>query len=143
MILDLKEELADRMENQDFKYVMQDVSKVYIGAKFTYQEMLDRDDIPFKFKAILSHYMLKEVSADTTPENHLFYLTQDSLSYMVYRQLGVQFKMNVWQPEKGHYKSFSLTVGELYDRPEVLAQKDTIVVEELMIPKLKIIMFTV
>ena len=62
---------------------------------------------------------------------------------MVFRQLGVQFKMNVWQPEKGHYKSFSFTVGELYDRPEVLAQKDTIVVEELMIPKLKIIMFTV
>lgn len=143
MIRNLKEELADRMENQDFKYVMQDVSRVYIGAKFTYQEMLDRDDIPFKFKAILSHYMLKEVSADTTPENHVFYLTQDSLSYMVYRQLGVQFKMSVWQPEKGHYKSFSFTVGELYDRPEVLAQKDTIVVEELMIPKLKIIMFTV
>ena len=75
MILDLKEELADRMENQDFKYVMQDVSKVYIGAKFTYQEMLDRDDIPFKFKAILSHYMLKEVSTDTTPENHLCYVS--------------------------------------------------------------------
>ncbi|MGN1170689.1 MAG: hypothetical protein ACI4SZ_03450 [Lachnospiraceae bacterium] len=131
------------MENQDFKYVMQDVSRVYIGAKFTYQEMLDRDDIPFKFKAILSHYMLKEVSADTTPENHVFYLSGDSLSYMVYRQLGVQFKMNVWQPEKGHYKSLSFTVSELYDRPEVLAQKDTIVVEELMIPKVKIMMFTV
>lgn len=131
------------MENQDFKYVLQDVSKVYIGAKFTYQEMLDRDDIPFKLKAILSHYMLKEVSADTTPENHIFYLTQDSLSYMVYRQLGVQFKMSVWQPGKDHYVSSYYTVAQLYDRPELLVQKDTIVVEELMIPKVKIMMFTV
>ena len=49
-------------ENRDFKYVMQDVSKVYIGAKYTYQEMMDTDEIPFKLKAILSHYILKEVA---------------------------------------------------------------------------------
>lgn len=59
-------------ENQDFKYVMQDVSRVYIGAKFTYQEMMDTDEIPFKLKAIFSHYILKEVAGDTTPENHIF-----------------------------------------------------------------------
>ena len=54
-------------ENRDFKYVMQDVSRVYIGAKYTYREMMDSDEIPFKLKAILSHYILKEVAEDTTP----------------------------------------------------------------------------
>ena len=61
------------MENRDFKYVLQDVSKVYIGAKFTYQEMMEEEAVPFKLKAILSHYILKEVAGDTTPENHIFY----------------------------------------------------------------------
>ena len=45
--------------NNDFKYVMHDMTNVYIGAKYTYDEIMDSDEVPFKFKVILSHYMLK------------------------------------------------------------------------------------
>ena len=61
------------MENQDFKYVCQDMTNLYIGARYTYGELMALDEIPFKLKTILSHYMLKEVAEDTKIEDHIFY----------------------------------------------------------------------
>lgn len=129
------------MENKDFKYVIQDVTKLYIGAKYTYQEMMDTDEISFKFKAILSHYMLKEVAGDTTPENHVFYMKDTDLSYMVYDQMKVKFKMNfpvlskkgTWQ-----YKSEYHTISEIVHNAEWQEQKDRIVIEEMVVGKMQI-----
>ena len=36
------------MADQDFKYVIQDLTNVYIGARYTYEEMLEDDHIPHK-----------------------------------------------------------------------------------------------
>ena len=47
--------------NNDFRYVMHDMTNLYIGAKHTYDELMDIDEVPFKLKTILSHYMLKEI----------------------------------------------------------------------------------
>ena len=60
--------------NNDYKYVMHDMTNIYIGAKYTYDEIMDNDDVPFKFKTILSRYILKEVAGNTTLENHIFYM---------------------------------------------------------------------
>ena len=38
------------MNRNDFKYVIQDLSKVYIGANYTYEELQNEDDMPVKFK---------------------------------------------------------------------------------------------
>ena len=46
--------------NNDFRYVMQDMTNVYIGAKYTYDEIMNVDEVPFKLKVILSHYMFIE-----------------------------------------------------------------------------------
>lgn len=129
------------MTNNDFKYVMQDVSRLYIGAKFTYREMMNTDEIAFKFKAILSHYMLKEVADDTTPENHVFYMNDTDLSYMVYQQLKVKFKMSfpvlskkgTWQ-----YKSEYHTIEEIVHNRQWQEQKDKIVIEEMVIGKMQL-----
>lgn len=129
------------MKNNDFKYVMQDVTKLYIGAKFTYQEMMDSDEVAFKLKAILSHYILKEVAGDTTPENHVFYMKETDLSYMVYKQLKAKFKMNfpvlskkgTWQ-----YKSEYHTIEEIVHNQQWQEQKDHIIIEEMVIGKVQI-----
>lgn len=129
------------MKNNDFKYVMQDVTKLYIGAKFSYQEMMDSDEVAFKLKAILSHYILKEVAGDTTPENHVFYMKETDLSYMVYKQLKAKFKMNfpvlskkgTWQ-----YKSEYHTIEEIVQNQQWQEQKDQIVIEEMVIGKIQI-----
>lgn len=129
------------MAENDFKYVLQDVTKIYVGAKFTYQEMMDKDEIPFKLKAILSHYMLKEVAADTTPENHVFYIQENDLSYMVYKQLRAKFKMDFpMLSKKGswQYKSEYHTIEEIVSNKEWHEKKDQIVIEEMIITKMHI-----
>lgn len=132
-------------ENRDFKYVMQDVSRVYIGAKYTYREMMDSDEIPFKLKAILSHYILKEVAEDTTPENHIFYIRDTDLSYMVYRQLRARFQMDfpvlsrkgTWQYRREYH-----TIDEIIRHTEWKSKQDEIVVGEMVLTKLHIMMMS-
>ncbi len=127
--------------NRDYKYVLQDVSRVYIGARYTYQEMMDSDEVPFKLRAILAHYMLKEVAGDTTPENHIFYMQDTDLSYMAYKQLKARFKLDFPVPEKGggwRYESAYHTIDEIVHNREWKDRADEIVVEEMMINKLQI-----
>ena len=62
------------VNEDDFKYYMQDIERNYFGARFSYQELLDNEMVPFKFKTIISKYIKDEVELDTTLESHLFYL---------------------------------------------------------------------
>ena len=132
-------------ENRDFKYVLQDPSRIYIGARYSYQEMMEAEDVPFKWKAILSHYILKEVAGDTTPENHIFYMKDTDLSYMVYRQMKIKFKLHVpvlsrksvWQYQSTYHTSEEIVGGEKWQ-----ADKDRIVVEEMVIGKLQMMLMS-
>ena len=83
------------MENRDFKYVMHDLTNIYIGAKYTYDELMENDEVPFKFKVILSHCMLKEIAGNTTLENHLFFLKPTDESYMIFKQMKTRIKLRV------------------------------------------------
>ena len=107
--------------------------------------MMDTDEIPFKFKAILSHYILKDVAEDTSPENHIFFIKDTDISYMVYKQMKVRFKMNfpvlsrrgTWQ-----YRSEYHTIDEIMKNEQWKEHMDEIVVEEMMISKLQIMMMS-
>ena len=129
------------MKDNDFKYVMHDLTNVYIGAKLTYDEIMDLNEVPFKLKTIISHYMLKEVAGNTTIENHIFYIKPDSFSHMVYKQMKAHFKMSVFE-ENGHgkgkpgYVSREYKLDEILSNPELMAKKDQIVVEEMKITML-------
>ena len=133
------------MENRGFKYVLQDVSKVYIGAKFTYQEMMEEEAVPFKLKAILSHYILKEVAGDTTPENHIFFIRDTDISCLVYRQLKAKFKLDfpvrtprgTWQYKSGYH-----TIDEILEKEDWRAKRDEIIVEEMVVTKMHIMMMS-
>ena len=133
------------MENRDFKYVLQDVSKVYIGAKFTYQEMMEEEAVPFKLKAILSHYILKEVAGYTTPENHIFFIRDTDISCLVYRQLKAKFKLDfpvrtprgTWQYKSGYH-----TIDEILEKEDWRAKRDEIIVEEMVVTKMHIMMMS-
>ena len=45
---------------EDYKYSMQDTSRLYVGAKYTFREPLDEDEITFKFRMIMERYILPE-----------------------------------------------------------------------------------
>ena len=113
-------------------------------AKYTYDEIMNVDEVPFKLKVILSHYMLKEVAGNTTLENHIFYMKPDDMSYMVYKRMKARFKLNVFK-EDGHgkgkpgYIQKEYKIQDIVEGPEaaMLHEKmNQIFVEEMHITKL-------
>ena len=40
---------------EDYKYVMLDTAFLYLGAKYNYGEIIENEDIPFKFRAVARH----------------------------------------------------------------------------------------
>ena len=36
---------------EDFKYVMQDTGSIFLGARYSYRELLEAEAVPFKLKA--------------------------------------------------------------------------------------------
>ena len=131
------------METKDFKYIIQDMTNVYIGAKYSYKELMELDEVPFKLKTIFSHYMLKEVAEETRLEDHIFYLEKASLSFMAYKQLKARFRLSVWHEAKGRkpagYRSREYKIEEILDSPEFMSQMNQIIVEEMHITKLALL----
>lgn len=124
-----------------FEHVMQDVSHVYIGAKLSYGTLMERDDVPFKLRAILAHYMLKEVAPETTIFDHLFFIRKKDLSYLAYKQMKARFKLSVFEEADGKKRKQTGYVSRLYTIDEILAdealraKRDTTIVEELTFKK--------
>ena len=132
------------MENRDFKYVMHDLTNIYIGAKHTYNELLVAEDVPFKLKTIISRYFLREVDGDTKIEDHIFYLKETDMSYQVYKEMKARFRLSVWKDEndgvkKAVYKSQIYRIHEIVGNEELMRKKDITLVEELHCELIQII----
>lgn len=135
---------------EDFKYVMQDTGSIYLGALFSYDELLCHEMVPFKLKAILTHYILKEAAAETTLESQFYYLEKDTFLYEVFQQLKVRVKVQMQVEKKGLFGKPKIIYGEkilsLKELTEInLARKKAggILVREIIISKLGMMTFSV
>ena len=128
------------MGDRDFKYVIQDMSNIYIGARFSYGEMMEEEEVPYKLKKVIFRIFLQEVPEETTTENHIFLLNRDSASYRALRKMKVRFRMSVWDETKGKkggaYVNREYGLDEILDDSELKGKRDKIVVEEMRISKL-------
>lgn len=105
---------------EDYKYVMQDAGSLYLGARYSYQELLENETVPFKLKAILEHYIFKEASPETTLESQFYYMEQGNFLYETFHQLKVKIKVQLQVEKKGisgktrlEYKEKVLSLKEL------------------------------
>ncbi|MCI8976970.1 MAG: hypothetical protein HFI99_08035 [Lachnospiraceae bacterium] len=135
---------------EDFKYVLQDTGNLYLGAGFSYEELLEAEMVPFKLKAILSHYILKESSPDTTLESEFYYLKEDTFLYETYRQLKVKVKGQVQAEKRSLLGKTSLVYQEkVFTLPELtamnLARKKAsgMLIREIIISKLGMMTFSI
>ena len=88
-------------QNRDFKYFMQDTGSLYLGAKYTYQEILEDEMVTFKFKSIVEHYIMKDTDPETTLESQLYYMTPEQFSYKTYTQLKARVKVSPQVEKRG------------------------------------------
>lgn len=131
----------EKVENRDFKYVMHDLTNLYIGAKHTYNELLVSEEVPFKLKTLISRFFMREVDGDTKIEDHIFYLKETDMSYQIYKEMKAKFRLNVWKDEsdgvkKPGYQSKTYRITEIIGNEELMRKKDITIVEELHITKL-------
>lgn len=135
--------------DNDFKHILQDFGNYYIGARWTYREMMGSDQMPFKWKAVIAHYFSKAVDLDTRMEDHIFFMDEEDFAYQTYKELKARFRMSVWMPADpkrrrgGHYESCEYRIEEIVASRALHEQMDTIIVQELRLPKLALMNFSV
>lgn len=133
------------MTDNDFKYIMQDIYKLYFGIKCSYEEILENEDTYTRFKAVCRQYMITEVDPETTLESHIYHLTPDRPEAKVYEQLDARVKLSIPTVKKGLFgreeKIFAEEIWKISDLMALSVQKKQfrgIVLSELQIPKIKL-----
>lgn len=87
--------------NNDFKYVIQDTNCIYFGRELTYAEMMDKDDVPFKFKAIISAHIAKDIDLNQNMADHILQISDQEFSYRIYEQLRLTVRVCYKVQKKG------------------------------------------
>lgn len=129
-----------------FKYSMQDSTKLYIGSKYTFAELLEDEDLNFRFRMIVNTYILPQADPEDTLESHLYFLEPDSFLVKIYDRMKARVKVNVIR-EKRHlfggrrkeYVTESMTVSELSKLSVKQKEAVGLVVSELAVSKLALL----
>lgn len=137
-------------QNRDFKYFMQDTGSLYLGAKYSYAEILEDEMVTFKYKSIVEHYILKDTDPETTLESQLYYMTPEQFSYRTYRQLKARVKVCLLVEKKrlfgqvrSEYENRVMKLEELVGMNLAQKKKCGVVVQELVLSKLALLSFSV
>lgn len=135
---------------EDFKYVIQDTGSLYLGARFSYEELLGHEMVPFKLKAILTHYILKEASPDTTLESQFYFLERNTFLYEIFKQLKIRVKIQRQVEKKSLlgkkttvYKEEILTLDELTEINLARKKASGMLIREIIVSKLGMMTFSV
>lgn len=142
--------MTSKIGYEDFRYVIQDAGNYYIGSKFTYAECMENENVPFKFKAVIEHYLMKDTDVENSLESHLYYMTEDEFSYKTYVQLKARVKISVltvkkslFGKEKTIYEEKIVTIGELARMNLAKKKGSGVIVRELILSKLALMSFSV
>ncbi len=136
--------------DDDFKYVMMDTGSIYLGAKCTFGELMEHEMVPFKLKAIMTHYVFKEADADTSLESQFYYMEPGTFLYDTFVQLRTKLKVNILAEKKNLFGKTKMQYTEkIYSLKEFadmnLARKKAsgVIVSEIIISKLGMMTFSV
>lgn len=137
---------------EDYKYVMQDTAYMYLGAKYSYGEIFENDEVPFKFRTIVERYIIPEIGVETTLESDLYYMNEKDFTYRTYRQLKAKVKVSRLVTKKQFfglgkaerlYETVIIPLAEFANMTKAEKERDGIFVQELIINKLALMSFTV
>lgn len=131
---------------QDFKYVLQNFSNVYIGARCTYEEAAEHMDMPSRLKTAIYRMVYGgEIAREETIASHLLRLTKKDMGYLFYSQLKLQIKVLViekvtdkkgMEKEAACEKIYSIEQFVEDGRLKEQVQKDNVIVQEMFFKKL-------
>lgn len=124
-------------ENRDFKYIMQDTYQIYVGAKYTYEELLADSEVPFKVKALINHYIKPELEGATpTIESHFYYMTTEGFTYQTFLQLKTKVRYSVIDTKKNRYTTKSAKLQDFVLLTPAEKEKSGVIIQEISLSKL-------
>jgi len=139
-----------RQTYEDYKYVMQDTGNLYLGAKYSYGELLENELVPFKFVTLVERYIVPDVDLDTTLESHLYYMQAREFTYRTLLQLKAKVKISRLAVKKGlfgkqetFYKTEIIPLQEFVKMTPQDKEREGIFIQELVISKLGLMAFMV
>ncbi len=131
---------------EDFKYCMQDMERDYFGARYTYQELMQNELVPFKFKTIIERYLVRDIDRDTSLESHFYHMTKENPEYRVYRQLKARVRVTQIKNRKSSQTEYTEKVYTL-EQLTALSQEEKmekgIAIREIILSKLALFAFAV
>lgn len=134
------------VNENDFKYYMQDIERYYFGARYSYNELLANEMVPFKFKTIITKYIKDDVDYETTLESHFYYMNKESFDYSIYKQLKARIRVNQYKkadrPANG-YREKLYTIEELSSISPEDKENMGMIIRELVLSKLAMFAFSV
>lgn len=141
-----------KQQYEDYKYTMTDTAFLYIGSKYSYQEIVENEDIPFKFRTIVERYMIPEIGAETTLESDLYYMSAQDFTCRTYLQLRAKVKVSRLVTKKGFlglgkekrvYRTIMIPLAHFVKLSKEEKEKDGIFIQELAINKMAMMSFTI
>ena len=146
----MSEEKTTQLQDNDFKYVMMDTGNVYLGARFTFGELMEQELVPFKLKTIIRRYFLPETTEDTSLESQFYYLEKATVLFETFKQLRIRVKVNVQEEKKTlfgkkvcRYQEKILSLNELTDINLARKKATGMIIREVIISKLGLMTFSV
>ena len=134
----------------DFKYVMMDTGYIFLGALFTFGELLEQEMVPFKLKTIIRRYFLPETTEDTSLESQFYYLEKGTILYDTFKQLRIKVKVNVQAEKKSFfgkttckYEEKIMSLDELPDCNLARKKASGMIIRETINSNLRLITFSV
>ena len=138
------------MDYQDYKYVIQDTNKLYVGSKFSLTEVASEQELPFKFRAIIMRHVMKEIDPNNTFESMFYYMKPEGYLYEMFLQLRTRVKVTRLTKVRSLFGKVSYAHKEtLYKLSDLAAltpeQKEAlgISIQEIQCSKLAIMTFSV
>lgn len=135
----------NRTVYEDYKYSMQDTSRVYVGCKYTFGELLDAEEVLFKFRMLVQKYIVPETDLEDTLETHLYYLEPTGFLVKLYKQMKARIKVNVieekkrlFRKPKKEYVTKQFTIEQLTGMTKEEKEACGLVIQELSVSKFAI-----
>ena len=81
------------MDDNAYKYVLQDFTNVYIGALFTFEELIASDDCPVRFKDFVIRVICKDGDRNMTISERLLEIKENDEVYSQLQKLKLKIKV--------------------------------------------------
>lgn len=137
-----QDEIMIELNENDYKYVLEDFSNVYIGARFSYGEIAENDAVPGRFKDAVYRVFYKETKPEVTIGEHLIGLKDDSMCYLAYSQLRIRIKVTSLIREKDKkgnvkekYSTKDYSLDEFMKEEGIRENPDQYLIQEISFKK--------